>query len=71
MNNPYMSAQTVDEIHAMELELYNETHQEGQFIEGSEDYYNTQMELLETAFGTLFPDEYDYHRRGRQQTGRE
>jgi len=71
MNNAYMSARTVDELRAMELDLYNETHDKGRFIEGSEEYYIVQMELLESAFAALFPDDYDYHRRGRQQLGKE
>ena len=65
-DNPYLDAKTVDELRAMERALYEETHTDGKLDEGSEEYYQMQMELLEEAFATLFPDDYDYHKRGRQ-----
>ncbi len=66
--NPYMNAQTVEELRAMEKALYDETFENGHVIKGAEEYYEDQMELFEQAFATLFPDDYDYHKSGKQQT---
>ena len=71
MENPYMAATSPDELHTMEKALYDESHVNGQLLEGSAEYYETQMEMLENAWATLFPDEYDYHKRGRQQQGKD
>ena len=69
MDNPYLEASTVDELRDMEKALYNETHENGRLLLGSDEYYEEQMLLFEEAFATLFPDDYDYHRRGRQAIG--
>ena len=69
MDNPYLSASTVDELRDMERALYNECHENDKRLPGSEEYYEEQMFLFEEAFATLFPDDYDYHRRGRQALG--
>lgn len=67
--NPYMAAKSVEELRAMEKALYDECFPDGKELDGSDPYYEAQMELFEEAFATLFPDDYDYHRKGRQQTG--
>lgn len=64
--NPYMAATTVEELRAMEKALYNECFPDGKMAEGCRDYYEDQMELFDEAFACLFPDEYDYHKRGKQ-----
>jgi len=69
MDNPYLGANDVSELRDMERALYEECHQEGKLMPGSEEYYEEQMLLFEEAFATLFPDDYDYHRRGRQALG--
>ena len=69
MDNPYLGANSVDELREMERALYNECHEDGKRLPGSEEYYEDQMLLFEEAFATLFPDDYDYHRRGRQALG--
>jgi hypothetical protein len=66
--NPYLSARSVEELRAMEKALYDECFVDGKEIDGSDAYYEAQMELFDDAFASLFPDEYDYHRRGREQT---
>ena len=68
-DNPYLNAQSVEELREMERALFDETHPDGKLVHGGEEYYQAQMELFETAFATLFPDDYDYHRKGRQSIG--
>ncbi|MHB8627927.1 MAG: hypothetical protein ACYDBJ_12380 [Aggregatilineales bacterium] len=65
-DNPYMDATSVEELRSMEKSLYEECFENGQMLEGCEEYYQMQMELFEDAFASLFPDDYDYHKRGRQ-----
>lgn len=69
MDNPYLDASNVEELREMERVLYDETHDNGNLLPGSNEYYEEQMALFEQAFATLFPDDYDYHRRGRQALG--
>jgi hypothetical protein len=61
--NPYMKAQSVEEIKQMEHDLFKETWVDGKLDPASEQYYNDQMLLFEEAFECLFPEEYDYHKR--------
>lgn len=69
--NPYMTAKTVEEIRAMEKALYDECYgTDGKEYDDADEYYESQMELFEQAFACLFPDDYDYHKRGREQTGK-
>jgi hypothetical protein len=65
LDNPYMKAKTLDELKAMEKSLYTEVYQDGQLSPDMEEYYEHQMELFLDAFATLFPDDYDFHKRVR------
>jgi len=64
--NPYLSAKSVEELRAMEQALYDEVFENGRIQQGAEEYYQDQMELFEDAFATLFPEDYDYHKKGRE-----
>jgi len=61
--NPYMRAQTLEELRQMEAALYQETWKDGKIIPEMEEYYNRQMEQFTDAFATLFPDDYDFHKK--------
>ena len=62
-DNPYMSAKSLAELREMEAQLYRDTWEDSKLKPDMEDYYNHQMELFDEAFATLFPDEYDFHRK--------
>ncbi len=64
--NPYMRAQTVDELRQMEAALYQECWRNGKILPEMEEYYNHQMELFLEAFATLFPNDYNFHTRTKQ-----
>ncbi|MEP7287217.1 MAG: hypothetical protein ABI947_15795 [Chloroflexota bacterium] len=64
--NPYMNAKSLDELKQMEAALYDEVWDKNKVVSsGMEDYYAHQMELFEEAFSTLYPDDYDFHKRNR------
>ena len=63
--NPFMNAKSLDELKAMEKALYEETWIDGKIAPGLEDYYQHQMELFEEAFASLYPDDYDFHRKDK------
>ena len=65
-DNPFLSAGSVEELREMEKAIYEECFEDGKMLEGCEEQYQRQMELFEDAFASLFPDDYDYHKRGRQ-----
>jgi len=64
--NPYMNAKSLDELRQMEAQLYKDTWKDGKIMPRMEDYYNHQMELFLEAFATLFPEDYDFHRKTRK-----
>ena len=64
--NPYMRAQTLDELRQMEAALYQESWKDGKILPEMEDYYSHQMELFTEAFATLFPDDYDFHKKTKR-----
>lgn len=64
--NPYMNAKSLEELKAMEAQLYKDTWKDGHIMPRMEDYYSHQMELFLEAFATLYPDDYDYHRKTRK-----
>jgi hypothetical protein len=65
-DNPYMSAKSLADLREMEAQLYRDTWEDGKLKPGMEDYYTHQMELFDEAFATLFPDEYNFHRKIRK-----
>ncbi len=65
-DNPYMRAQTLEQLREMEAALYQETWKDGKIIPEMEDYYKHQMDLFTEAFATLFPDDYDFHKKTKR-----
>ncbi len=65
-DNPYMRAQTLEQLREMEAALYQETWKGGKIIPEMEDYYKHQMDLFTEAFATLFPDDYDFHKKTKR-----
>jgi hypothetical protein len=70
-HNPYMKARSVEELRQMEQDLVDQCWKDGKILPHMEEYYEEQMILFTEAFATLFPDEYDYHRKGRKATGKD